>query len=222
MALSRLTGVILNRRNIGTVDRRIVVFSPDGKHEFRARGTQKIESKLAGSLEPLTLVEVTYVRGRAGMILTSSRIEDGYSGIRNNLARLAGAGVLLNAAESLVHGHLNDPPAFGRFREALDLLTKSRTNREIFLAVAYGCWNILSELGYRPTRDRLRVAAPVWRTIGILLERHPARVRRIRCLVGTARQAAVAAIEAVELAAERPLAGTPFFRSILDSRRAAE
>lgn len=214
-ALHRLTALILNRRNVGPVDRVVTVLAADGKHVLRARGTQKLASKLAGSLEPLTLVELTVAPGRRQLI-TGSTVRDSYRAIHANLARIAGASLLASAVETLVFGVVDDPTPVRRIREALALLSRSRTNREVYLAVAYGLWNLLWSSGHvaRPTPittvgERLRA---------VLLRGQVNVVRRVRCSVATARRAVEAAVAAVEQVAERPVPAAPFFRTALTTR----
>ncbi len=215
--LIRRVGLILARRNVGSTDRRIVVLASDGKHELRARGTQKLQSKLAGSLEPLTLVELTSVNGRAGELVTGSAIRDAFPSIRANVARIAGAGLVAVAADSLIRGHLDEATSYRCVRETFALLGVSRTNREVLVAVAYGLWSLLRSLGYAPRPEGIEGTPPVRRTVAIILRGDPRFVRRIRCRVGTARQACEAAMTAVTMAAERPLPAAAFFRRATSS-----
>ncbi len=213
--LYRRTGIILNRRNVGNVDRRITLLSADGKHELRARGTQKLASKLAGSLEPLTLVELTIARGRNSDQVTGSSVRDAYRSIHANLPRIAGASVLASASDALVRGHHHDPLPYQRLREAFALLARSRTNREVFLAVAYGLWNLVASLGYAPHERDFPQPVPVRRLITVLLRGEVKLVRRVRCTVGTARLCVETALRFTEAQAERQITAGSFFRRML-------
>lgn len=211
-SLYRRLGIILNRSNVGRADRRVTLFAADGKHVLRARGTQKLESKLAGSLEPLTLVDLTIARGRTMDQVTGSVIRDAYRSIRQHLPRIAGAGLLVSAADSLVQGLLDDRMPYTRIREAFALISRSRTNRDVLLAVAYGLWNLSASLGYRPHPASLSVPVPVRTMTALLLCGDVNAVRRIRSRVSTARACAAAALYHVEMTAERPLPASRFFR----------
>lgn len=214
-ALERKIGIILNRRNVGSSDRLMTLFAADGKHEYRARGTQKLESKLAGSLEPLTLVELTVARGKRIGQITGASVRDRYGKIRQSLPRIAGAGLLASAVDALVRGHLDDGLPYTRIREAFVLLERSRTNREVFLSVSYGLWNLVSHLGYSPIVSSVRSTPAVVRLLGVLLHGNPLLVRRIRCSVQTARASAEAGIAFAESVAERAIPAAPFFRRVL-------
>ncbi|MBI4090313.1 MAG: recombination protein O N-terminal domain-containing protein [Candidatus Kerfeldbacteria bacterium] len=214
VAMYRLTGIVLNRRNVGPVDRAVTVLAADGKHVLRARGTQKLASKLAGSLEPLTLVELTVAPGRRQLV-TGSTVRDSYRNIHANLARISGASLLVSAVDALVFGLVDDTTVFRRVREALALLSRSRTNRDVFLAVAYGLWNLLWLLGHA---DRPTSASAGGRLQSVLLRGRVNQVRRIRCRVATARWSVEAAVVGVEQVAERPVPAAAFFRAALGPR----
>jgi len=217
--MHRRIGIILNRRNVGTFDRRITLLAADGKHDLRARGTQKISSKLAGSLEPLTLVDMTTVPGRSGEHITGSSIRDAYRTIHANVARVAGAAVIAGAADNLVHGRLDDSAVLKIVREALALVGRSRTNRDVLLGTAYGLWNILTALGYGRAAKELRTSQPVRRLVAVLAARNPNVVRRVACSMSTARTAVELALSDVERASDREVAAAAFFRSVTVVRR---
>lgn len=219
-ALSRRIGIIVQRRNIGSNDRRITLFCVDGKHELRARGTQKLESKLAGSLEPLTLVEVTTVRGRNGEQITGSSIRDSYRAIHGSVARIAGAGLLASAVDQLVHGVHDDHIPYRRVREALVLIGRSRTNREVALAVAYGLWNLIATIGYAPRFAPPKLRPSGQRLVEVIVKGNVRVVRRIRCTVRTARETVTEAVRTVERITDREVpASRFFFQTVHPARR---
>lgn len=66
-ATYRTKAVILDRQPSSEHDSRVLAYSWErGKLELTARGTAKINSKLAGHLEPFNLVELMVVVGRGG------------------------------------------------------------------------------------------------------------------------------------------------------------
>ncbi|MBI4092561.1 MAG: DNA repair protein RecO [Candidatus Kerfeldbacteria bacterium] len=219
MSLSRRVGIILNRKNVGAVDRRITLFCADGKHELRARGTQKLASKLAGSLEPLTLVELTVAKGRTSGQITGSSILDSFKKIRSNMARIAGAALLASAVDSLVHGRLDERTPYRRIRESFVLLGRSLTNREVYLAVAYGLWNLVSSLGFHPPIEQLILRPSARRLVAVLLEGEYRSVPRIRCSLITARECVEMAMGFAQQCADREFPAATFFRRILDANR---
>ena len=60
-----IQGLILKHKDYREADRLITIYSREyGKITALARGTRKISSKLAGSLEPFTLADFMIARGR--------------------------------------------------------------------------------------------------------------------------------------------------------------
>lgn len=212
--LYRRTGIILNRKNVGSVDRKITFLSVDGKRELRARGTQKLASKLAGSLEPLTLVDLTVAHGKTADQITGSTVRNRYRSIHANVPAIAGASLLASSADALIRGVHEEREPYRRVREAFALLGRSRTNRELFLSVGYGLWSLIASLGYAPRERDLPPRAPVRRLVKHLLRGDARLVRRIRCSVGTARGSVEASIAFTEALAERSLPAGEFFQRI--------
>ncbi len=208
--LHRHIGIILNRRNVGTNDRRITLFCADGKHEFRARGTQKFESKLAGSLEPLTFVEVTTVRGRNGEQVTGSAIRDPYTALHASLPHLAAAGFIAASLDAVIHGWHDETLLLKRVREAFALVARSRTNRQLFLAVGYGLWNLIAIAGYAPSSHHGKIT-PASRLIEVLLTGDVRLVKRIRCTVRTSRECVDLALKQLRFIADSDIPAAKFF-----------
>jgi DNA repair protein RecO (recombination protein O) len=76
MALHKTQGIVLRRRNLGEADRIVTVFTRKfGKLKAVAKGSRKTQSRLAGSLEPLQLVDFMFWR-REGRELALVRSAD--------------------------------------------------------------------------------------------------------------------------------------------------
>ncbi len=70
-------GIILKRSNLGEADRIVTVFSQEfGKIKFVAKGSRRINSKLAGSIEPFYFTSFIISKGKSLDILTSASIKD--------------------------------------------------------------------------------------------------------------------------------------------------
>jgi len=208
--MHRRIGIILNRRNVGANDRRITLFCADGKHELRARGTQKFESKLAGSLEPLTLVDVTVVRGRNGEQITGSAIRDPYRALHASLPRLAAAGLVAACLDAVVHGWHDERLLLKRVREAFALIGRSRTNRQLLLSVGYGLWNLIAIAGYAPGFGSGKKTS-THRLIEVLLRGDVKLLKRIRCTVRTSRECVDVALKQVHMITDSDIPAARFF-----------
>lgn len=76
MALHKTQGIVLRRMNLGEADRILTVFTRKfGKLKAVAKGSRKTQSRLAGSLEPLQLVDFMFWR-REGQELALVRGAD--------------------------------------------------------------------------------------------------------------------------------------------------
>ena len=69
-------GIILKRSNLGEADRIVTIFSEEyGKIKFVAKGSRRIKSKLAGSIEPFYFTSFIISKGKSLDILTSASIK---------------------------------------------------------------------------------------------------------------------------------------------------
>lgn len=62
----RIRALILRRTNYGEADRIINFLTTDGQITALARGVRKPRSKLAGALEPFSLIDLNFIEGKNG------------------------------------------------------------------------------------------------------------------------------------------------------------
>ncbi len=150
--VEHVTGIILERRPLMEHDRRLTVWTREaGKLEPVAKGTLKLESKLAGSLEPLTEVRLSLTRGRTDRVISSSIIQS-WSGLRNDLRALAAASFAAQAVSRLTHVGLPDPVLFNLLLDCLASLNGQRVENHA-LIVRKLLWRLFDRLGFRPRLD---------------------------------------------------------------------
>lgn len=79
--------ILISRINYSESDRILNLITPEfGKIAVIAKGSRKIKSKLAGSIELFTLIKITYIDGRNDIgTLISSRILENYEEISKDL-----------------------------------------------------------------------------------------------------------------------------------------
>lgn len=101
--LYRDEGVVLKTIKLGEADRIVTLFTRDhGKVKAVAKGIRKTKSRFGGRLEPFTHVEVMLYRGRGELdTVTSVDILDPFTGMRHDLAGLAGASALAETVEKI-------------------------------------------------------------------------------------------------------------------------
>jgi len=83
------SAIVLKRTNYGEADRIIQVITPDhGKMSLMAKGVRKVNSKLAGSIELFSTIDVTYIPGRGSINrLITARLKQHFSNISKDLER---------------------------------------------------------------------------------------------------------------------------------------
>ncbi|MDP1709433.1 MAG: DNA repair protein RecO, partial [Candidatus Komeilibacteria bacterium] len=100
MATYKTRAIILSSYPYREHDRIVTFFSADyGRMEARARGTRKLESKLAGHLEPFIETELLLARGRHWDILAGSRTVRPMALIRSQLELTAAASLCVEAVK---------------------------------------------------------------------------------------------------------------------------
>ena len=115
-------GFVLRRTNYGEADRILNIITPHGKVSAIAKGVRREKSKLAGGVEPFSLVELHIHSGRGELgVITSARMQKYYSGILNDYARMELATLVLKKINQAAEGSDN-PELFGIVRECLSAI----------------------------------------------------------------------------------------------------
>jgi DNA repair protein RecO (recombination protein O) len=109
MALYREHGIVLRTYKLGEADR-IIVFLTQGHGKVRAvaKGVRKTRSKFGARLEPCSHVSLQLYEGRELDIVTQAESVDHFRAIRDDLDRLAGAQIMLEAADQVGQEHESD------------------------------------------------------------------------------------------------------------------
>lgn len=191
MALAYATpGIVLGYRPLREADRLYSVLTPDrGKLELLARGSRKVTSKLAGSLEPLNLLAVEAVSGRQfDHLVGAARLEAHAVFAADASARVLAFGLagFLNAA---VKPAEPDRRLFVIFRELLGVIGSARavgvdSYQPLLLRDAF-LWKVAAILGFAadPSRCAHCGAAPVFLSAsagGFHCDAHPASPDAVR------------------------------------------
>jgi len=142
--------IILNRIPWREDDIKVSLYSVDqGRLELIARGARKMKSKLAGHIEPISLVKVMIVRGKQLDYLGSAINEDGYLSIKNDLAKLAIAGQAINVFNRLIKPAETDKELFNYLRDFLNFIDELKIIKHQ-LWPDFFILKLLDKLGYRP------------------------------------------------------------------------
>lgn len=156
--------LILNRRAYWEDDSLVTVYSPKfGKLNLVARGAQKLQSKLAGHIEPLTLADIMIIRGKGYDYVGSAITRESYASIRSDLNKLYYAGQAFSLFDKFVKENQTDERLFFLTINCLEVLNNffdnsdhvvsgaSDLNKESGkLLFSFFALKFLSELGYQP------------------------------------------------------------------------
>jgi DNA repair protein RecO (recombination protein O) len=117
--------IVLNRQPFRENDSRVILYSRDrGKLELIARGTKKINSKLAGHLEPLSLSSIMVVRGRQFDYIGGAAAINCFIDLKSDLAKLAAAGQAVKATSELIKTGIDDNYIYLLLLDFLEILNK--------------------------------------------------------------------------------------------------
>ncbi len=147
--------LILNRSAYRESDSLVIVYTKDyGKMSLVARGTKKIQSKLAGHLEPMSLADILIIKGRGFDYVGSALTRDAFLNLKDNLNKLYYAGQAIRWFNRLVKEDQPDERLFfllGRWLEVLDNYPSeefTKENGELFFI--FFVLKLMGELGYKP------------------------------------------------------------------------
>ncbi len=149
------SAIILNRSAYRESDSLVTVYTKDyGKMSLVARGTKKIQSKLAGHLEPLNLVDILIIKGKGFDYIGSALATNTFLNIKDNLNKLYFSGRAIYWFNRLIKDDQSDERLFLLLYRWLDVLDNysseefTKENGELYFS--FFAFKFLAELGYRP------------------------------------------------------------------------
>ncbi len=148
----RTEALVLRHRRLGEADRIVTLLTPGhGKRDAVAKGALRPRSRLAGHLEPLSLVELVLARGRTLDIITQAESRQPFPQLHAGLERLAAALYLLELTDRLTVEQQEPDAVFELLLEALGRLERGDglhlVSRTFELA-------LLEAAGFRPEWER--------------------------------------------------------------------
>jgi len=145
-----LNAIILNRTAFREDDLLVKIYSKErGKLTLVARGAKKIKSKLAGHLEPVSLSFLESARGKSLDQLIGAQIIKSYSGIKNDVLKIAYANYFLELLDELTFENHADHRVFELTKKYLDFLDKADYN-DLVIGRITAVFKLLSFLGFNP------------------------------------------------------------------------
>lgn len=156
MATYKTKAIILSSYPYKEHDRIISFFSENyGRMEARARGTRKIESKLAGHLEPFIETELLLAHGKRWDILAGSRTLEPRQALRSQLELSTLAAVASEAVKLITRFNAPDARIFRILKNTFSLLEDEHRTLEYkrSLGISF-LWQMLAIAGFAPELGR--------------------------------------------------------------------
>jgi len=159
MPTYRSVAVILKRQDFKEYDRLLTVYTEKmGKIEVVARGTKKIQSKLAGHLEPFCLTDLMVARGRYRDRVAGSVILEDFNQLKSSFEGIVLAGYFNEVVDLLTRSHQVDQNTFSLIKKAYRTIDryfekndKKEDFRNQFLIVLSFILRLLSLQGFQPS-----------------------------------------------------------------------
>ena len=151
MATYKTQAIILSSYPYREHDRIISCFSDSfGRIEARARGVRKIESKLAGHLEPFIKTELLLANGRRWDILAGSRTREAHREIRASISKTAAASVCVEAVKRATRPFGREHSVYRFLDETLAQLSLApHLQRETEITARF-VWQLCALTGFAP------------------------------------------------------------------------
>lgn len=160
MATIRTPALILRHTPDREHDRMLTVLTPEhGQLRLRARGTKKSVSKLGGSLEPLTEVELMIADGRVVDQIIGSVIRRRFSELRQDALSLVMAQWFLELVERVTKPGQVGSGLYAKVLEALGAMSTETdwTPGRRWLSLYRRAWETLEHEGFAPSLKQCAV-----------------------------------------------------------------
>ena len=143
--------LILSVRDMGEADRLAVVFSREhGKLSAAAYGARRPRSRLAGSVQSFSLVEVSLMPGRNLETIGQCEVKRSFRELREDITLMTYAAFLTELVSELWPDRSSEPSAYDVLLGSFTLLLE-RNPRLVSLA---GAWQLLALAGFHPEYER--------------------------------------------------------------------
>jgi DNA repair protein RecO len=159
MSVIRTNALILRHTTDREHDRMLTLLTPNGQVRVRARGTKKSVSKLGGSLEPMTEVDMNIADGRIVGLVTGSIVLDRFASLRRDAVGLTMGQWFLELVEAITKPEQSAEEVYRMTLQSLRALADdvdSSIGRRWMLLCRYAL-HILQHEGFAPPLDSCSV-----------------------------------------------------------------
>jgi len=146
--LYRVSAVVIRQRDLGEADRILVLYTRErGKLSAVAKGTKRLRSKLAGSLQLFSHASVQLAAGRSLEVATQARAIDFHYNLRRDLTRYVHASYAAELLDALTDEDLSDAPVFELLVSTLGAMDAGADPATLIRAFEL---KLMARLGYGP------------------------------------------------------------------------
>lgn len=147
--------IILNRKVFQEHDLLVSCYTEKhGKIVLLAVGAKKIKSKLAGHIEPISLVKIEWVKGKTLDKLTGAVVSSSFSAIKNDINKTNYALYFLEIVEQATQNNYPDKNIFLLLKNFLDKLNKDNFNLNLLKIIFI--YKFLALVGYNPLFKKIK------------------------------------------------------------------
>ena len=155
MKTSTTEAIILKTSDFSESDRLIHVYARDGgRLSGLAKGARRSRKRFVNSLEPLSLVELTYREGRTLAWVDACKLVEPYLALRTDVERWGYAALVCEVILEMAPEGESQPDLFELLRETLQRLSYGRDALNVVLLFLL---RFLDLMGYLPALEKCSV-----------------------------------------------------------------
>ncbi|GEM_PF-1041238 len=155
MSYINTEAIVLAKQTLREADRLYILYTPEhGKIEARVRGAAVCQSKLAGSLEPISLVKVMIAHSQRWDTIAGAQLLKRFD--CGELAVYGQSGLVREVFLKMVKEGVREPLLFSHLHDYLEHLEKNQDNQTSsrFLTLRF-LWQFLNQAGFSLAGDNL-------------------------------------------------------------------
>ncbi|MFA5878321.1 MAG: DNA repair protein RecO [Candidatus Staskawiczbacteria bacterium] len=148
----RTRGFVIKKNNIAEADRVYIIFTKDfGRIKVSGKAIRKINSKLRGGIDILSLSEIEFIQGKNHKTLTDAVFLERFENIREDLIRTKIAYKVVSVLDDLIKDEDEDERIWDLVTDTFNKINDlSLSSPRCLLVYYYFLWNLFSILGYKP------------------------------------------------------------------------
>jgi len=156
MSITKTEALVLKSMKFGDTSRIATLYTKDhGKIKVIAKGIRKPQSRLAGTLETFSHIQIVFYKKQTTEIylLSQSEVLKSYQSLSRSLTRYTFASAVLELLDRLVTGEESNPELFHHTRMILSFMERC-PEEAVEKSFCFFTLKLAELLGYKPKFDR--------------------------------------------------------------------